>query len=336
MPDHALLDGKPDLLLAIDFAPTSIERLREICTVHQATTPDERDALAERMGNRIRAIVTNGTTPIPGSLITALPNLGIVCAQGAGYEGVDLEAVRTREITVTNSPGANANCVADHAMALMLAVLRDVPRFDAAARAGRWREGGTMRPAAHGKRIGILGLGGIGRRIARRCTGFDMEIRYHNRRPVEDVAWTYLPTLEELCTWADIVVAALPGGLETRHMVDRAALNALGPTGFLVNVGRGSVVDTAALADALREGRLGGAGLDVIEGEPEVPASLRDLPNLVLTPHIAGRSPESMGATIAMVVANLTAFFAGDPVPNPIPEQTVRKTASGSIADQPA
>ncbi|MCJ2060314.1 2-hydroxyacid dehydrogenase [Methylobacterium sp. J-048] len=310
------------MLLAVDLAPSALDQLSAICTVNQAVTAEARTALAERIGGRIRAVVTNGTTAIPASLIAALPNLGIICAQGAGYEGVDCEAARAGGIVITHGPGVNADCVADHALALLLAALRDVPRFDAAVRAGRWREGGTARPSAYGKRVGILGLGGIGRRIAKRCAGFDMEIRYHNRRAVPDVAWTYMPSVEDLCAWADFLFVALPGGAATRHSVGRAALAALGPEGFLVNVGRGTVVDTAALVEALSTGRLAGAALDVVEGEPDVPPALRDLSNVVLTPHIAGRSPEAMAAAIDQVLGNLTAFFAGKPVLSPIPAPT--------------
>ncbi|CAA2158612.1 2-ketogluconate reductase [Methylobacterium brachiatum] len=316
-------DGlRPDVLLAIDLAPFALDRLRAHFTVHQAVTPEARAEVAARVGGCIRAIVTNGTTPIPAALIDALPDLGIICAQGVGYEGVDLPAARAHGIVVTHGTGTNAACVADHALGLFLAVLRDIPRFDAAVRAGRWREGGTARPGAEGKRAGILGLGGIGSRIARRCAGFDMAVRYHNRRPVLDAPWDYAPSLGDLCTWADVLFVALPGGAATRHCVGRAALDALGPGGFLVNVGRGSVVETEVLIEALGAGRLAGAALDVIEGEPAVPAALCALPNVVLSPHIAGRSPETLEATIGQVVANLTAFFAGEPVLSPIPERS--------------
>ena len=319
MPDLSPMAGKPDLLVAIDVAPSSLERLRDVCVVHLAPTADARAELAARMGAGIRAIMTNGTTPIPAALMAALPGLGIICAQGVGHEGVDLDAARARGIVVTHGPGANADCVADHAVAMMLAVLRDIVRFDTAVRAGRWREGSTLRPSAHGKRVGILGLGRIGQRIAKRCVGFDMEVRYHTRRPLPDVVWEHAASPEALCAWADILIVTLPGGAATRHLVDRAAMDALGSAGFLVNVGRGSVVDTAALVEALRDGRLAGAALDVIEGEPDVPAQLKKLPNVVLTPHIAGRSPETIAATIEQVVANLGAFFAGRPVLTPVP-----------------
>ena len=310
----------PDLLLAMELGPQSLLRLQEVCNVNSAFTADERAALAAERGESIRAILTNGTTLIPSSLLSALPNLGIICTLGAGYEGIDLKALASRDVVVANGPGTNNNSVADHAVALMLAVLRDIPGNDAFVRAGHWRRGDTMRPGAHGRRLGILGLGAVGRIIAKRCSGFDMQIAYHNRRPLPNAEWRYVTTLLQLAEESDILIVALPGGPATRHIVGPAVLDALGPQGVLVNVGRGSVVDTNSLIDALRERRITGAGLDVVEGEPNLPEELLKLSNVVLSPHIAGRSPEAVSATIEMVIANLTAHFAGLPVLTPIPE----------------
>ena len=312
--------ARPEILVAIDLAPDSATRLEVACIVHRALTPEARTAAAHEHGGTIRALLTNGTTSIPAALIDALPHLGIICAQGVGYEGVDLAAARARGLVVTHGPGTNDDCVADHAMALMLAVLRDIPGNHATVRNGGWREGRTMRPTATGRRLGILGLGEIGARIARRAAAFDMAVAYHNRRPRPDVPWPYVATLLELARGSDVLVVATPGGAGTRHLVDAGVLAALGPDGFLVNVGRGSVVDTAALVRALGDGTIAGAALDVIEGEPVVPDALRALPNVVLTPHMAGRSPQSVRATIDLVLANLVAHFTGVPVLTPVPE----------------
>jgi D-3-phosphoglycerate dehydrogenase / 2-oxoglutarate reductase len=311
---------KQDVLLAIDIAPRSRALLEAAYEVHYATTPEARAEVARQYGGRIRAIMTNGTTILPAALINALPELGIICAQGVGYEGIDLAAARARGILVTHGPGTNAVSVADHAMALLLAMLRDLPNNDAMVRAGRWRDGRTMRPAASGRRLGLLGLGQIGALIARRAAAFDMPIAYHTRTPRPDSGLTHMPGVMQLAEWADILLVAVPGGAGTRHMVDARVLAALGPEGFLVNIGRGSVVDTAALVEALQTNALAGAALDVIDGEPEVPQALRDLRNVVLTPHMAGRSPESVNATITLVLSNLEAFFAGRPVLTPVPE----------------
>ncbi len=314
-------DAAPAILLAIEIAADSLGRLRAIWPVHQATTHEGRMALAAAQGGAIRAIITNGTTLIPAELIDALPRLGIICAQGVGHEGVDLAAARARGIAVTHGHGTNAESVADHAFALLLGLLRDVRGNDAIVRAGGWRDGNTMRPIASGKRLGILGLGDIGRRIARRGEAFNMAIGYHNRRPVPGLAWPYHASALALAEWSDVMVVVLPGGSRTRHLVGRPELEALGPSGFLVNVGRGSVVDTAALVATLGDGRLAGAALDVVDGEPVVPAALRALSNVLLTPHMAGRSPESVAATIGLVIENLAAHFAGKPVLSPVPDE---------------
>ena len=313
------LQPDPAVLVAIEPAPLSLARLRRHYMVHQSLTHDGRMALAAEHGATIRAILTNGTTPIPAELIAALPNLGIICAQGVGHEGVDLAAARARGIAVTHGPGTNADSVADHTMALMLALVRDIRGNDAVVRAGGWRQGDTMRPTLCGKRVGILGLGDIGRRIARRCAAFDMPISYHNRRQLEGVGYTYAASPLALAERSDILLIVLPGGAGTRHTVGAAELDALGPHGWLVNVGRGSVVDTDALVAALRDGRLAGAALDVVDGEPIVPDALRALPNVLITPHMAGRSPESVAATMALVLRNLAAHFAGQPVLTPVP-----------------
>ena len=311
---------KPDLLLVLDWAEHHRAQLEDCYTVHVATTAAARADAARHHGEAIRAIVTNGVTPITAALIAALPHLEIIGAQGVGYEGVDLPAARARGIAVTHGPGTNADCVADHAMALLLALLRDVAGNTAIVRAGGWREGNSMRPAAGGRRLGVLGFGQIGARIARRAGAFDMEVAYCARRRREDSALPFMPDVAALARWADILMVVVPGGAETRHMVDAEVLACLGTDGFLVNVGRGSVVDTAALVAALRDGRLAGAALDVFEGEPAVPQTLRDLPNVLLTPHMAGRSPASTQATVTLLLKNLDAHFAGQPVLTPVPE----------------
>ncbi len=309
----------PGVLVAIDMVPANRARLEALYDVHVATTPEAREAVAREAGGSIRAVVTNGTTVLPGDFLARLPGLGIICAQGVGYEGVDLAHARARGIAVTHGPGTNADSVADHAMALMLGVMRDVVGNDALVRSGAWRGGGALLPTATGLRLGVLGLGEIGRRVARRAAGFDMPVAYHARSERPDAGLPYLPSVLALAEWADVLVIAVPGGAATRHMVDAAVLAALGPRGFVVNVGRGSVVDTQALVAALRDGVIAGAGLDVVEGEPVVPEALRALRNVVFSPHIAGRSPAAVQATITLMLANLEAFFAGRAVLTPVP-----------------
>jgi hypothetical protein len=209
--------------------------------------------------------------------------------------------------------------VADHALTLLFASLRALPRQQAALLAGVWRDDLPLYPQFGGRRLGILGLGAIGLKIAQRAAAFGMEIGYHNRRPRADAgAARYLDSPLALARWADDLIVATPGGAATCHLVDAALLSALGADGHLVNIARGSCVDTAALAEALREGRIAGAVLDVFEGEPRVPSPLLGLQNLILTPHVAGWSPQSIRATVVNFIANVDALLAGRALPTPI------------------
>ena len=201
-------------------------------------------------------------------------------------------------------------------MALLLGAARRLPQADAWVRQGHWS--GFMGPQVSGKRLGILGLGTIGRKIAQRALGFEMEIGYHNRTPQDALPYRYFGGLEALAAWCDVLVIATPGGPQTRHLVDARILRALGERGWLVNIARGSVVDTAALAEALRTHAIAGAGLDVYESEPAAPAELIGLPNVVLTPHVAGWSPEAVQNSVDRFIANATRHFAGLPMVSPI------------------
>jgi len=252
-----------------------------------------------------------------------LPNLEIVCAVGAGYESIDLDTARSRGIAVANCPDTNASAVSDSAMMLLMATTRHLLQADRFVRAGGWQDQWRVdTPTVSGKRLGILGLGTIGGRIAHRAArGFDMEIGYHNRAAVTGSSYRYFDSLIELATWADFLICAAPGGAGTRHLVSADVLTALGPKGYLVNIGRGTVVDTAALIDALRTNRIAGVGLDVVEGEPNVPPNLPELlqfDNVVVTPHCAGRAPEARAAATGLILANLNAYFAGKPLPSPV------------------
>ena len=279
------------------------------------------DAL--RDGGDVRAVLTNGRGGLGGGEMEMLPNLEIVCAVGAGYEAVDLDTARRRGIAVANCPGTNASAVADSAMMLLMASTRHLLQADRFVRAGGWQEQWRVdTPTLSGKRLGILGLGTIGGQIAHRAArGFDMEVGYHNRTAVTGSSYRYFPSLIELATWADFLICAAPGGAATRHLVNASVLAALGPKGYLVNIGRGTVVDTAALIDALRANRIAGAGLDVVEGEPNVPPRLPELlrfDNVVVTPHCAGRAPEARTAATALLLENLNAHFAGKPLASPV------------------
>ncbi|WP_263262757.1 2-hydroxyacid dehydrogenase [Pseudomonas sp. RIT-PI-S] len=282
-----------------------------------ATTPAARTDAIRSHGQTIDAVLTRGPLGLLAEEIAALPRLQIITVIGAGYERVDLAAAGERGIVVTNGAGVNAPAVADHAMALLLAVVRDIPRADASVRRGEWSK--VMRPSLAGKRLGVLGLGAVGMAIAKRAAlGFGMTVGYHSRRPRGDVEYTWFADAYSLAAESDILIIATPGGEHTRKLVDAKVIAALGREGFLVNVARGSVVDTSALIDALRSGQLAGAGLDVFDDEPNVPDTLKALPNVVLTPHVAGLSPDAVKATVELVTQNLLAHFSGRPVLTPV------------------
>jgi len=287
--------------------------------VRQASTYASRDEAVRDAGGSIKAVLTNGRGGLSGAEMELLPSLELVCAVGAGYEAVDLDVARRRGIAVANSPDANAPAVADSAMMLLMAATRHVREADRFVSGGGWQDQWRVdTPMISGKRLGILGMGTIGKRIAYRASrGFDMEVGYHNRSPAKDSPYRYFDNLVELATWADFLISSAPGGAGTRHLINADVLTALGPKGYVVNVGRGTVIDTAALLDALRAKRIGGAGLDVLEGEPALPPLLPELlqfENVVITPHVAGRAPESRTAATALIINNLNAHFAGKPL----------------------
>ncbi len=283
----------------------------------RAQTPALRAEAIARHGGEIDAVLTRGPLGLYAAEIAALPALQIICVIGAGYEQVDLAAAAARGIVVTNGAGANASTVADHAMALLFAVVRNIPNADASTRQGQWNR--VISPSLAGKRLGILGLGAVGLAIARRgALGFDMQVSYHNRSRRNDVPYQYCDSPLALAQASDFLVIATPGGATTRQLVDSAVLDALGPDGYLVNIARASVVSTADMLAALREGRIAGAALDVFDDEPSVPDALKTLSNVVLTPHVGGQSPEAAQDTVALVLRNLQAFFAGQPVLTPV------------------
>ncbi|WP_028205594.1 2-hydroxyacid dehydrogenase [Paraburkholderia nodosa] len=309
---------KPCLLVLILLADEDLAGFGEQFDVIYAPDADARTKAVTERGKDVRVVLTNGTTGLTADEIDRMPALELAGALGAGYENIALDHARERGIALCNGAGVNADCVADHALALLLAAVRAVPQFDAACRTGVWRDALPMRPTVTGRRIGIVGYGHIGEKVARRAAGFGMELGYHNRTPREGAQARYFESVMALAQWSDFLVIATPGGTQTKHLIDRAVIDALGPQGFLVNVSRGSVVDTAALALALKAGTLGGAGLDVYEGEPQSPAALIGLDNIVLTPHVAGTSPDVRTATVRHFAENAARHFAGEALLTPL------------------
>lgn len=310
----------PPLLVVIPMHPEQLSELQTHFDViyRPSHHPEPQGWGAE--GARARFVLTNGARGLSAAELAHLPKVEFVSALGAGYENLDVAAMHARRITAVNGAGANAPTVADQGFALLLAAVRRIPEYDAACRKGVWRDALPMQPGVSGKKLGIVGLGAVGRQFARRGEGFDMQIGYRNRNPRDDVPahYRYFDSVLALAEWADYLVVTAPGGAQSHHLVNAQVLKALAKDGFLVNLGRGSIVDTAALAEALRNGTIAGAGLDVYEGEPSPPAALIDLRNVVLSPHVAGRSPEAEAATLAMFLENARRYLAGEPVMTPL------------------
>ncbi|SDY33669.1 Lactate dehydrogenase [Variovorax sp. YR266] len=282
--------------------------------VHSLFDASGPHAVFERCASQIRALICHSGGPLTTrALLNRLPKLELILNLGAGTESVDTEAAQARGIPVLNSVGFNAVDVAELAMGLVLALGRDLVEGDRHVRGLHWLQGRS--PIVHrvsGKRIGILGMGAIGQQIARRAAAFDMEVTYFSRRAVPDVPWQFVPDLLALARHVDYLVMTLPGGEATLHLVGEAVLNALGPTGFIVNVGRGTVLDEKALAAALQEGRIAGAGLDVFEDEPNVPDALLLSRQTVLQSHRGGLTFEAHDAIVQETVARLHRHFKGD------------------------
>lgn len=312
------------VLLATTFPSGLRDKLDPQIPVIGPFAPPVTAALPTDDTARVRVLVTMGTLTTDAALMDQLPQLGLVCCYGTGYEGVDLSEAKKRGIMVTHSPEANASAVADHAIALMLAANRQIAAADRFVREGRWSGNAAARmPLVRGltgRKIGVFGLGAIGRKIAQRAAAFEAEVAYHSRSRKAGVPYPFHATLQSLADWADILLIAARADASNRHVVNKGILRALGPEGIVVNIARGSLIDEAALIELLQTGELGSAGLDVFEHEPFVPDALKQLPQAVLAPHIGGGTTDAHEAMQAMVAANITAFLAGEPVPTPVPE----------------
>lgn len=298
-----------------DASRAALARRFDLLFIEDA--PDRARFLSEE-GPRIRAIISDGPRDIDKHMMDAMPSLQLILGQGVGMDRIDLDEAERRGIAVANGRGSNEESVADHAIALLLAVVRGLLPGDALMR-GRGGEAEGPRGetgTVHGKTLGIVGLGQIGLLIARRAAAFGMEILYHNPAPRADVDYRYCESPLALARAADHLVLSCPGGAATRHLVNDEVLAGLGPGGVLVNVARGSVVDTAALARALETGAIGGAGLDVIDGGAAVRAPLLHMENVVMTPHLAGNTLEAGIAKDALTLSILSDFFAGREIAN--------------------
>lgn len=308
-----ILQAQPMMpMLADDLA-------RDYSVVPFAATDSPAEIAGRARG--IAIAVTTGESGLSADQLRALPDLRAIVNFGAGYDSSDIATARQQGIRVSNTPDVLTDCVADLAVGLLIDTLRRVSGADRFLRAGQWAHGAfPLAARVTGKRIGIVGLGRIGLAVARRLQGFGVTIAYHNRSPKPDVDYTYLDSLSELAEWSDVLVVTAPGGPASRGLISADVLRALGPAGYLVNIARGSVVDEPALVQALGDGTIAGAGLDVFVDEPNVPEALLSLDNVVLTPHIGSGTVESRRAMADLVLANIERFRASGELVTPIPE----------------
>lgn len=311
---------KTDLLAVVQPSPLLAPQLHAAFSVHQLQHLADPAAFAA-VAPRIRAITCNGDSRVPAELIAQLPALEIISVMGVGYDGVDVAAAKARGAVVAHTPDVLNDDVADLAIGLMLAISRQLVRADHHVRSGAWANGPLeLGRKMSGARLGLVGIGRIGQGIARRAAAFDMQVAYTARNARPQLPYTYFPDAAALAAHSDYLVVITPGGAATRKLIDADVLRALGPQGILVNVARGSVVDEAALIEALESQAIAGAALDVFETEPQVPQRLRDLPNVLLAPHIGSATQATRQAMADRTVANLRAHFAGQPLPSPVPE----------------
>ncbi|WP_106751545.1 2-hydroxyacid dehydrogenase [Pannonibacter carbonis] len=317
--------SRPDILVPAPMRDMILDGLEPHFTLHKLYEAEDRDAMLADVAERIRGIAIS-FRPVDKSLVDRLPKLEIVANFGVGYDNVDAAYCGTKGIIVTNTPDVLTDEVADTAIALMIMTIRELPAAERWLRQGKWVNQGAFpltRGTLRGRTLGILGLGRIGKAIAERAEAFGMAVHYHGRNRQDGVAYTYHPSLISLAEAVDTLMLVAPGGEETRHMVGERVLEALGPQGVVINIGRGSVVNETALAEALRKGTILAAGLDVFENEPHVPQALLDLPNAVLLPHVGSASEATRNAMGQLVVDNLTGWFHHRRVLTPVAETPV-------------
>ncbi|MDJ0825692.1 MAG: 2-hydroxyacid dehydrogenase [Rhodobacter sp.] len=310
---------KPQMLMIGAATERMLGQLAEVFAVHRL--PEDREGFLAQHGTDIEYLLVNGHGGVPGDLMARMPKLRIISNYGVGYDSVDVATAVRHGVVVTHTPDVLNDEVANTAVLLVLATARNFLHDNAYLKAGRWPEEGEapLSRSIRGLTAGILGLGRIGKATAEKLQAFGVTVTYHGRSE-QDVPYRYYPDLVAMARDADILICIAPGGPATRHLIDRAVLDALGPDGTLINVGRGSVVDEAALIAALQEGRLGKAGLDVFEHEPHVPAELMAMETVTLLPHVGSATVETRQAMGDLAVENLTAFHATGRAVTPVPE----------------
>ncbi|MBM6582649.1 2-hydroxyacid dehydrogenase [Microvirga sp. BT689] len=314
--------SRTDILMTAPMMPIVIETLEKACTLHRLWEHADQEAFLKELGPRMRGVATSTLYGrLEASLLDRLPNVEIISSFGVGYDNVDAAEAARRGIVVTNTPGVLDDEVADLTIGLLLATLRKIPQADRYLREGQWLKASfPLSSTLRGRKVGIVGLGRIGKAIAKRVHGFGVSISYHGRSQQDDVAYPYFPTVIGLAEACDVLIVITPGGAGTRHLINADVLKALGPNGVLINVARGSVVDEQALIEALKAGTILSAGLDVYNDEPRVPQELIDMEHVVLLPHIASASVHTRNAMGKLVADNIVSWVEGKGPLTPVPE----------------
>lgn len=306
-----------DVLIPNKMLDSADAALAEAFTVHRLYEAADPDAMLAEIAPKIGAIASSGGAK--RAMIEALPNLKLVAHFGVGYDPVDVECCKERDVRVTNTPDVLNDAVAEMTLGLMLALERRIPQADRHVRDGNWENGNyPLTGELTGKTVGIMGLGRIGKEIARRLQVMKMNVVYNGRTQQKHEPYPYYADLTEMAAASDWLVVVVPGTPQTTKAVNMDVLKALGPDGALLNIGRGSVVDESALISCLSDGSLGGAALDVFEDEPRVPQALRAMDNVVLQPHQGSATHKTRWAMGDLVVRNIKAHFAGDPLITPV------------------
>jgi lactate dehydrogenase-like 2-hydroxyacid dehydrogenase len=323
-----MIDEKPEVLLVGPSKPLLARGLEPTFTVHRLIEAEDREALLSRVADRVRAFaVTYTNQRIDADFMGRFPRLEFIASFGVGYDHVDARWAGGHGIIVTNTPDVLNEEVADTTLGLLLCTVREFPQAERFLRAGKWERGAyPLSPASlRDRSVGIVGMGRIGQAIARSLEAFRVPIVYHSRRPQAGAPYRHYPVLVDMAREVDVLVVIVPGGAETRNMINAEVLEALGPAGIVINMARGSVVDEPALIAALRDKKIFAAGLDVFANEPLVPRELIDMDNVVLFPHLGSASVHTRAAMDKLVLDNLLSWASGKGPLTPVPETPPKK-----------
>ncbi len=326
-----MTSAKREIVLIGPLKPLVVKGLEAVCAVHKAAAAQDREKFLDAYAD-VRAVACSATTElIPGAFMARFPKLQIVASFGVGYDHMDVKYAAAHGIVVTNTPEVLTEEVADTALGLLLCTVREFPQAERYLRAGKWVAKGypLSRATLRNRTVGIVGMGAIGQAIARRLDAFGVPVVYHTRRKRPELPYRHYPKLIDMARDTDTLLVIVPGGAATANLISAEVLDALGPNGILINMARGSVVDEPALIKALKEKRIMAAGLDVFVKEPEVPAELIAMDNVVLFPHLGSASVHTRDKMDQLIVDNIAAWAAGKPPLTPVPETPFKGWSAG-------